>query len=316
MIKLNTHQILLICTNHSKYRSAGKSLIKKKKGIMEYSFVKDYKHDLKSRASFCRLAKDTFGIDFESWFSKGFWNENYICYSMEHGGEIISNVSVNLMRLMMNEQETAAIQIGTVMTHPEHRRRGLAKSLLERVIGDFSGSYTFFFLAADKAAVPLYESCGFETARTYRYEIDLAGYRRAGKPLEPVGIEPPELLEAKRSSVPLSRNLSAIGDEHVLMFYYLHGFASHIYRPWQDTLVIYETEGDAVHIYDILSPRKIKLEELLERIAPKSAERAVCHFAPYEDIEGLSAHPDAQAGWMTRGGQFPARACFPRISQT
>jgi GNAT superfamily N-acetyltransferase len=203
---------------------------------MEYSFIKDYKHDLKSRASFCRLAKDTFGIDFDGWFSQGYWNENYICYSMEYGGEIISNVSVNLIRLIMDGRETDAVQIGTVMTHPEHRRRGLAKSLLERAIGDFSGRYTFFFLAADKAAVPLYESCGFETARTYKNEIDLAGYRRAAKALESVEVQSRELLEAKRASMPLVAQ--AVGQRrrarsYVLLsarvcFAYLQAVAGHI----------------------------------------------------------------------------------------
>jgi hypothetical protein len=81
-------------------------------------------------------------------------------------------------------------------------------------------------------------------------------------------------------------------------------------------LCIFEIEGDAVHIYDILSPREIPLMELLERIAPKCAKRAVCHFTPDEDLKGLSAFPEAEAGWMTLGGEFPAKACFPRISQT
>ncbi len=281
----------------------------------DYTFVKDYKHDDKLRLSFCSLAKQTFGIDIEPWYRRGFWNENYICYSFECGGAIVSNVSLNTMRLIQQGREREAVQIGTVMTHPEHRRKGLAKRLMETAMQDYRQRYGFLFLEAAKDAAPLYSGCGFEPVLTRRYVIDLSGYRRAEEPLTVVNVSAEELLSAKRRSMPLSQTLSAIGDEHILMFYYMHGFSSKIYRPWTDTYAIYETKEDALHIYDIISPRRIRLEELLERIAPENIREAVCCFTPDEDTKGAESMPDTAAGWMALGGTFPEDSCFPRISQ-
>lgn len=42
--------------------------------------------------------------------------------------QIIANVSVKKMDLEVNGESKRALQIGTVMTHPEHRGKGLSKS--------------------------------------------------------------------------------------------------------------------------------------------------------------------------------------------
>ncbi len=282
---------------------------------MGYTFIKDYKHNDKMRLSFCSLAKDTFGIDLETWYNRGFWNDNYVCYSFEYGGEIVSNVSLSTMNLIMDGRQRPAVQIGTVMTSSAHRGKGLAKELLERAISDYQRC-GFFFLSAAEKAVPLYKGCGFETVSACRNFIDLTGYRRAEKPLLPVNVSAEELLAAKRRSAPLSRILSAAGDEHILMFYYLNGFAKHIYKPWPDTYAIFMTEGNTVRLYDVLSPGKIELAALLERIAPAFIREVECCFTPDSETMGISSLPDIEAGWMVRGGSFPEGSCFPKISET
>ncbi|MFA7533198.1 MAG: hypothetical protein WCY46_02610, partial [Tissierellaceae bacterium] len=57
-----------------------------------YKFIKDYKEQDKFRLSFTSLAEKTFDIQFEHWYSMGFWNDNYICYSYLWNGKVISNV--------------------------------------------------------------------------------------------------------------------------------------------------------------------------------------------------------------------------------
>jgi GNAT superfamily N-acetyltransferase len=284
-----------------------------------YEFIKDYKNNAEYRLSFNRLAKKTFGIDFEGWYQEGFWGDNYICYSYLKDNEVIANVSLSTMELILDGKKQKAIQIGTVMTDPDYRRQGLAYQLMQRIFEDYDQTYELYFLAADEEAVPLYRKCGFEPTDENQYAVDLAGYQLIEEPLEPIAVPKEKLLEVKRLSMPLSNVLSASGDEHVLMFYYTLGFKNSIYRPQQDVYTIFEIEGDKLNLYDILSPNKVDIEELIQQITPKSVKTVICHFTPDQPIKNLSTSIDPSGGWMIRtafGKCFPKLARFPRISQT
>ncbi|MDF2532259.1 MAG: hypothetical protein K0Q65_1840 [Clostridia bacterium] len=284
-----------------------------------YKFIKDYKNNIQYRSSFNRLAKKIFNIDFEAWYQEGLWNDNYICYSYIKDDEVISNVSLSIMELIIDGRKQKAIQIGTVMTDPDYRRQGLAYQLMERIFEDYDQTVELYFLAADDEAVPLYKKCGFEQSDENQYVVDLIGYQLIEKPLDPTVVSKEKMLEIKKQSQPLSNVLSAVGDEHVLMFHYTMGFKSLIYRPQQDVYTIFEMDGDTLHLYDILSPNKVNLQELIQQITPKDNKRVFCHFTPDQPIKNLKASVDTSSNWMIRttsGKCFPKLARFPRISQT
>ncbi|MDF2547660.1 MAG: hypothetical protein K0R93_2558 [Anaerosolibacter sp.] len=287
--------------------------------MSNYRFIKDYKKNDHYRVSFNKLAKETFGIDFEDWYQQGFWNDHYICYSYIKDDEIIANVSLSTMELIMEGKKEKAIQIGTVMTAPEYRRQGLAYGLMTKIFEDYDQNYELYFLAADDEAVPLYEKCGFKPNEENLYVIDLTGYKRIERPLEPTNVPPKMMLEIKKQSQPLSSTLSAEGAEHVLMFYYTLGFKNAIYRLEDDVYTIFEIDGNQLHLYDILSPQKINLQEIIEKITPKGIETIFCHFTPDQPIKNLKVSIDPSSNWMVRttsNKRFPERARFPRISQT
>lgn len=284
-----------------------------------YQFIKDYKNNNHYRLSFNNLAKETFNIDFESWYQQGFWSENYICYSYLKDDEVISNVSLSTMELIIDGRKQKAIQIGTVMTNPTYRRQGLAYQLMQKIFEDYDSKYELYFLAADNEAISLYEKCGFEIIDENKYVIDLTGYQKLEKQLEPIDVPAKKILELKRQSQPLSNVLSARGDEHVLMFYYTAGFSSSIYRLQSDVYVIFEIEGDVLHLYDILSPMKVNLQSLIEQITPNDVKTVNCHFTPDQPIKNLKSSVDLPSSWMIRtlsNSGFPKLARFPRISQT
>ncbi|HEY2421140.1 MAG TPA: GNAT family N-acetyltransferase [Neobacillus sp.] len=284
-----------------------------------YKFIKDYKNNNIYRLSFNKLAKKTFGIDFEEWYQQGFWNDNYMCYSYVNNNEVISNVSLNTMELIINGKVQKAIQIGTVMTDPEYRRQGLAYQLLSKVLADYDHLYDLYFLAADAEAVPLYQKCGFTSNDENQYVIDLKGYQLIDEPLEKCIVPPNMMLEIKKQSLPLSNILSARGDEHVLMFYYTLGFRDLVHRPQDDVYTIFKIDGDQLHLYDILSPWKVNLQELVELITPKNVKTVVCHFTPDQSIKNLKVAVDTSSNWMIRtttNKGFPTLVRFPRISQT
>lgn len=285
---------------------------------MEYKFVKDYSKNEMLRKSFSELAKETFGIDFEKWHGAGGWNSNYIPYSFSHENKIIANVSVNTMELMILGEIHKAIQIGTVMTEKSHRGQGLASRLMEKVLSDFDEKFSVFFLAADEKAVPLYERYGFSPVKTERFILDTSSYRKREKPLIPEKISIEDLLEYKRTSLPLSTKLSAIGDEHILVFYYVHGFDHCIYKLSDSTLILYEMEANELHLYDVLSKKKSDIKKIIEDIIPEDAEKVVFHFIPDGDLEGLRTEEDTEAGWMIRNREnikLPDDLTIPDISK-
>ena len=190
---------------------------------------------------------------------------------------------------------------------------------MNKVLEDYDQNYELYFLAADEVAIPLYEKCGFVLNDENQYTIDLAGFNRITEPLIPVEISAQSLLEIKKQSQPLSKVLSAIGDVHVLLFYYTLGFNHSIYQPQQDITAIFEIEGDTLHLYDILSVRKVELQELIEKISPIGVNMVCCHFTPDQPIKNLQASIDNSSHWMLRttsNKTFPKLARFPKISQT
>ncbi|MBO1265704.1 GNAT family N-acetyltransferase [Proteiniclasticum sp. SCR006] len=285
---------------------------------MAYTLVSNYKEDPVLRKSFAALAKETFGIDFEKWHAAGGWNKNYIPYSFCSEDRIIANVSVSTMKVLVESEMHKAVQIGTVMTEPSHRGKGLAGTLLRHVLEEHEDSCDFFFLAADEKAVPLYARCGFHPVKSFRFIVDPSLYRKSGPSPVQVRMTMDELMKHKRESLPLQAKVAALGEEHILAFYYVHGFDECIHRLSDDLLVLMEMEENDLHLYDVFSRKAYRLEEILERIIPKHAERVICHFAPQGKLKGLSLEEDSDAGWMIRSSaslSLPDAFTFPDISK-
>ena len=77
--------------------------------------VSNYMRDDALRHALNDLTKKTFGFDFESWVTGGYFEGDYIPFSFIEDGKIISNVSANRMSFLQNGVEKNYIQIGTVM---------------------------------------------------------------------------------------------------------------------------------------------------------------------------------------------------------
>ena len=88
------------------------------------NILSGYRHDKALRDSFNALAEQTFGLHFEGWYQNGFWGDNYDPHSIVIDGEVAANVSVNRTDLVFGGKRYHILQLGTVMTAPEHRGKG------------------------------------------------------------------------------------------------------------------------------------------------------------------------------------------------
>src|SRR5690606_33968511 len=86
-------------------------------------------------------------------------------------GKVIANASVNKMTVISNEKEYKAIQVGTVMTHPDYRNQGLAAELMNKIIEIYEKEYDFIYLFANETVLDFYPKFGFEKVKESRFNM-------------------------------------------------------------------------------------------------------------------------------------------------
>ncbi|MCZ66083.1 GNAT family N-acetyltransferase [Listeria monocytogenes] len=252
---------------------------------MNYEMISDYKDNKMYRDSFNKLAESTFDINFEEWFRSGFWNDKYVCYSYIDNNEVISNVSINKMNLIYQGENYSALQIGTVMTHPNYRGQGLAKNLLNHVIAKYEDQYDFLYLFANDTVLDFYPKFGFECIEESSFTVDACNLKKKAsklKKLNPDNKTDFQLISrivSKRAS--LSNILDVKESEDLLMFYVLIALKNELYYLEElDVIVLMEQEGTDLYVLDILSTKKLDVVEVLSYLSTKKIETIHLLFTP------------------------------------
>ncbi|MCE4049652.1 GNAT family N-acetyltransferase [Bacillus sp. Au-Bac7] len=255
-------------------------------------FVKDYKQDDVLRQSFSELASSVFGISFEEWYQKDCWNDRYIPYSFHDHGKIVANVSVNLIDLLIAGQKKKAVQIGTVMTHPDYRGCGLSRSLLEKVLADYEEKTDVIYLFANNEVLDFYPKFGFKEVEEQEFFLEYKHKQTEGvtvRKLNGKSVDDLRFIESvARRRKPLSQAFSTGGAWGILLFYCLNVFHEHIYYlEKEEVIVICEMEGNKLHLYEVMASHSIVLEKLLAQIAKADTTEVVFHFT-LDNLTGLS----------------------------
>lgn len=252
---------------------------------MNYEMISDYKDNKMYRDSFNKLAESTFDINFEEWFRSGFWNDKYVCYSYIDNNEVISNVSINKMNLIYQGENYSALQIGTVMTHPNYRGQGLAKNLLNHVIAKYEDQYDFLYLFANDTVLDFYPKFGFERIEESSFTVDACNLKKKAsklKKLNPDNKTDFQLISrivSKRA--PLSNILDVKESEDLLIFYVLIALKNELYYLEElDVIVLMEQEGTDLYVLDILSTKKLDVVEVLSYLSTKKIETIHLLFTP------------------------------------
>ncbi|MBQ0001487.1 MAG: GNAT family N-acetyltransferase, partial [Clostridiales bacterium] len=131
--------------------------------------VNNYRDDQALRDSFNALAEKVFCLNFENWYQNGFWKDNYNPFSVVIDGKVAANVSVNQCNVNYNGSVLKLIQLGTVMTDPDHRGKGYAGMLMEKVLKEYEGKADGIYLYANDSVLDFYPKYGFSRREEYRY---------------------------------------------------------------------------------------------------------------------------------------------------
>ncbi|GAM15376.1 GNAT family N-acetyltransferase [Mesobacillus selenatarsenatis] len=248
--------------------------------------VSDYRQSEALRNSFIQLAADIFGLNFKSWHEHGYWDERYIPFSYADGDMIVANVSVNELDFIIEGKSYKALQIGTVMTHPEYRNKGLSASLMNHVLDVYQGKYDFMYLFANDRVLDFYPKFGFEEVEEYQYAAKISA-GQGGFELRKLELaDDLDLIEKTvYERVPVSKTFSTANSSGITMYHILNVFPDHLYyHAEEDAVVIFTMENRVVQLYDVISTATINIKNIVAGFG--ETDCIEFHFTPdYRDLQ-------------------------------
>lgn len=264
-----------------------------------------YRHDKALRDSFNALAAQTFGgLNFEGWYRNGFWGENYDPYSIVLDGRVVANVSVNRCDFEFGGKRYRILQLGTVMTDPEYRNRGLSRRImedLEPMLAAADGVYLF----GNDSVVEFYPKFGFRRGRetAYAKTVSQTGPRTARR--EPMdGPEQWAKLSAAMEKSTFREGCKMVGNPELIFFYVSQFMQDAVwYLPELDAWAVAEQEDGELTIHSIFADASVSIHDVIRAFG--DVQRVTLAFAPAEgDGWEKSEHLEGDCNFFVRGGVF------------
>jgi GNAT superfamily N-acetyltransferase len=248
--------------------------------------------------------------------ARGFWNPTYRSYTFFDGERAVANTSFFSMPLFIQGTRREAAGIQSVMTHPDYRGAGLMKRLFVRMLEEIDSEWETALLFT--ATPDLYRRFGF---REVRQHYAVAPIRHVPKQENRLArkwdffadddVQRARMLFQRHT--PVSRLFAPLS----------HGssFFLHMYNPaFQqkaffiddlNLLVVWETKGETLHLYDVIGESLPPVEELCSRL-PAPVSRIAVHFHPDRfDLAGWEPVALETRAWLMARGRFELeRECF------
>ena len=261
--------------------------------IMNYCIEKNYRNNDALRASFNRLAEKTFGLNFENWYQNGFWQDNYIPYSVVIDGEVVSNVSVNACNMNYKGKIVKLIQLGTIMTDNDHRGKGYARVLMEEVIKDYDGKVDGIYLFANDSVLEFYPKFGFKEAKEYQYTKEVTIYGECKAQNIPLMYKTDfdraiKILDTNEQNA----QLYMVGNSGLYMFYLSQFMTENLFYIEEcGSYAIAEMEDDTLILHTIIGNGAV--DEVI-RAFGSQVKKAVLCFTPKDtsDFEKSELHEE------------------------
>ena len=289
--------------------------------MKDYACRSGYRDDPALRRSFNDLSRLVFGLDFEDWYQRGFWREPFDPHTLFDGDRAVANVSVSFMELMVRGKSVRAIQLGTVMTHPDYRRQGLAALLMNRVLEKYEKDCAFIYLFANPSVLGFYPKFGFERAAQREASVLLPPATAASK-LRKLHIDDPAdyglLLRLCENRRPASPVLDAVKNPGLLMFYCGSFLKDCLYYlPGSDLILVLRKEGGDLLLMDVISRGPFALSGIMGALPGGVRLRLGFTPAPEEGFEtGPADEEDILFMRPVPKGLAGAGFRFPLLSHT
>ena len=233
------------------------------------------------------------------------WDEISTPFALFENGRLVSHVGVLEHRLVVNGRPLRVGGIHAVATHPEQRRRGHGRAVLEEALAWCDERWDALELST--AEPRLYEPFGFRELRESRF---VGAVRRApGRdglcPLDRADARDLERLRgllAERE--PVSQRLGVAEPGPVFLFVTANAPLWRV--PALEAVVSLALERGTLRLYDVVARSLPTLEALLAEI-PQALARVEVYFAP----DKLAADLVAEEHVLGGDDRFMVRGAFP-----
>lgn len=268
--------------------------------------IHGYRDNRELRDSFNSLAEQTFGgLNFEGWYQNGFWGDSYDPHSILLDGRVVANVSVNRCDLQIGGRQYRILQLGTVMTAPEHRGRGLSRAIMEFIEPLMAAADGVYLFGSD-SVVDFYPRFGFRRGRELEYR---KAVRQSGPcAAEQVRMDGPAAWARLSRAMEQSRfreGCKMVGNPELVFFYVSQFMQESVwYIPALDAWTVAELEEGKLTVYSIFAGADVRVDDVIAAFGPE-VRSAVLGFAP-ESAEGweVSELLEEDCNFFVRGGVF------------
>lgn len=270
------------------------------------------------KKSFFQLAEASFGLEFEKWDALGYWKDTYCPYAFEVDGEIVANVSTSIGTLIVDGQALQVVQIGTVMTKPAYRKRGLSSQLLHKVLEDNKHA-EFMYLFANDTVLDFYPKFGFEQRQQASFMIQTTSLNLHPTEIKKLNMDDDKsrklLYETLIHRMPVSLRLGVLQNEDIVMYHALTQYKDCIYSaPKLNVIIIAEELEDRIVIVDIISKYPVHALEVLQQL-PIQQKKIELGFTPSDEVAFVTTGIAMDKGtlFVRKQGEkvYPEHVLFP-----
>jgi GNAT superfamily N-acetyltransferase len=291
----------------------------------KYRVYENYRDNVSLRNKFYDFVRTVYpGADFEIWYRKGFWLDNYVPFSIIMDDKVVSNVSITRMNIIIDGSEVSGIQFGTVGTIPEYRKRGLSRYLMEYVLDKVEKSADFLFLFANQDVVNFYTRFGFDrySEVIFKSQANIPKADYSARKLDINSVQDFAIIRRLVSQrVILTRLFGARDYGFITFWHILNVFHDNLYYlEDHDVILIVSEKNGCLHIWDVIHSEPFGVKSAISKVIKGDKSKSISYYFSPDQLhfEYDSAEEDIDSPLFVRG-PFPISGKhfkFPTTAQT
>ncbi len=257
--------------------------------LNQYKICENYRDNDYLRNEFFNLVRYVFpSTDFEKWYLKGYWAENYIPYSILVDNKIIANASISKMNLLINGKNINGIQFGTVGTLPEYQKQGFSRILMDYVLHKYQDYTDIFFLFANDTVLDFYPKFGFKRFMEFAFvaKSNLPQPAYSARKLNINNKSDISLIsDLLKSRFTLTEVFGAVDYDFITMWHILNIYPNNLYYlNNEEAIFILTEEKDKIHIWDVIFIKPFDIEASIANILKSNQIKSIIYYFPPDQL--------------------------------
>lgn len=213
------------------------------------------------------------------------WHEVSTPFVHEEDGHPIAHAGVMLVPMIIGGEAVEVGCIHAVCTHPDHRRRGHSRTVMEAALAYCDERVATVMLNAVDPAV--YERYGFRYLPQSAFRVTTDDLEVVeSRPLRPLSADHPDdvaaLRRLLRQRTPVSRRLG-ITEPGWLFLIDVMLAREHFAPLWiaedLDLIIAGKVDREQLHVFDVVGPRLPRVAEIVSRLG-EPVESVLLYFTP------------------------------------